>query len=962
MNHNFWIPSYSLVTNLKHFLPHKTPISHSQPPRASSNPQNVALSRRKSPPPSRESKEILQQRLEKAVHFRDVDACIYLLQNSKHLYLKHTDMRALVATAFAHRTPDLAIALVQSLPPPDKKKSFSVLMKECLVRRDVQSLDSVLSARAASGFPEDAYTASARITALGSAGRVQDAYAMLTNVWERPECRTVEVCNAAIGAAAFGRSWDTAEASFNLLTSSGICADIVTYNSLIKAAGAAGLGVAKIKRLFSLLQRSGLAPSHQTYTVLFSAIAKSSTSSSSSSPLLDTNINMPLNNSALACTQDEEHEEEEQDDIIATPLDMWLFHTFHSMDLTPNDYILSAFFSAVAATPSCSRPQLESIFTILAEARSRGPLNDTVYTTLLKLITRHGMAERAVDVWRAAQQDGVVLSSHIFSALFAACAAGTSPALVDVALDAYDELREWWEALDKERIPDWAERDALWAYNSLLHFVGADGRLDEALGIFESMKRDGPLPDMITFNTVIAAAAQCGDRQVAVDLFREMTKAGIEPSERTYGALLHAFAKLGDADGASGVIQSLIDAGIQPNTVMYTSFLHALVTSGTPASLDAAFSLAEEMQARGCELTQVTYGCLLLACDKLGGDVDRAFRVYQQACDQGIMPSDEMHDILIGVCTKGGRLDDALELVKAMARTHAALQQHTMDSLVRALSGSYPLRALRMLGLMQAKGMGPSPATYQALVTSCARASESAEALTLYKSMKAQGMELNGVAGSALITCLCAQSQQLGLGFLEQAVGVYSEMMLTAFQNQEMGHYQEVGDDVATPGVLREYKNKNNPNMMRQKKSALPKRAAVPDANALAALTQAFAVRGDFRAAWKYYKQLRRSSAGMEEACISQRRMFEVLIEGFCRGGGRRWIEPSSCLMIGRRPAVIGLFGVVVEVVVVVMVVVVVPLLLQMKRGSLGRFHRHRRRHHHRHHKQQRQRRIKYQS
>ncbi len=62
----------------------------------------------------------------------------------------------------------------------------------------------------------------------------------------------------------------------------------------------------------------------------------------------------------------------------------------------------------------------------------------------------------------------------------------------------------------------------------------------------------------------------------------------------------------------------------------------------------------EEMQQEGVEPTAVTYGCLLVACEQLG-DVERAFQLYKQACERGIVPTDECHNILINVCAATGR-------------------------------------------------------------------------------------------------------------------------------------------------------------------------------------------------------------------------------------------------------------------------------------------------------------------
>lgn len=50
---------------------------------------------------------------------------------------------------------------------------------------------------------------------------------------------------------------------------------------------------------------------------------------------------------------------------------------------------------------------------------------------------------------------------------------------------------------------------------------------------------------------------------------------------------------------------------------------------------------------------------------------------------------------------------------------------------------------------------------------------------------------------------------------------------------------------------------------------------------------QAFAASNDLRSAAKYYKQLRRSGrSGLAAVSVSQRRMWELLIENYCRQVG----------------------------------------------------------------------------
>ena len=63
----------------------------------------------------------------------------------------------------------------------------------------------------------------------------------------------------------------------------------------------------------------------------------------------------------------------------------------------------------------------------------------------------------------------------------------------------------------------------------------------------------------------------------------------------------------------------------------------------------------EEMKAAGnLAPTATTYGCLLMVCARQG-DVEKAFHLYEEAYDTGVLATDECHNILIGICSDAGR-------------------------------------------------------------------------------------------------------------------------------------------------------------------------------------------------------------------------------------------------------------------------------------------------------------------
>lgn len=163
--------------------------------------------------------------------------------------------------------------------------------------------------------------------------------------------------------------------------------------------------------------------------------------------------------------------------------------------------------------------------------------------------------------------------------------------------------------------------------------------------------------------------------------------------------------------------------------------------------------------------------CFLACCMPSGGTPTLSARPYC-SCSQGVVPSDQMHDMLISMCTQEQRLEEAVDLVKRLARRQpspgsasaalaaaaaagaaagsalgapipsaaaeaagaaaaavgggsppsspragggsgassasaSGLQEHTLNSLIRALCGKYPDRALRLLSLCQVR-MRPS--------------------------------------------------------------------------------------------------------------------------------------------------------------------------------------------------------------------------------------------------------------
>lgn len=145
-------------------------------------------------------------------------------------------------------------------------------MRECSRRGDVEGVLRAVAQRAAAGVPPSPHTHSAVIAALGNAGRGAEALAAFDAAWAAADCRNTAVANAAISACARQGDWDGARRVAGAMERHRVGKDTITYNSLMKAAGAAGL-LPEVVSLYRELRAAPLKPSPVTFATVYTAAA-----------------------------------------------------------------------------------------------------------------------------------------------------------------------------------------------------------------------------------------------------------------------------------------------------------------------------------------------------------------------------------------------------------------------------------------------------------------------------------------------------------------------------------------------------------------------------------------------------------------------------------------------------------------------------------------------------------------
>jgi pentatricopeptide repeat protein len=74
-----------------------------------------------------------------------------------------------------------------------------------------------------------------------------------------------------------------------------------------------------------------------------------------------------------------------------------------------------------------------------------------------------------------------------------------------------------------------------------------NGKFEKAIEVFDSMKKDGIEPAVVTYNIMFDAYNKSGKVERAIEMFDSMKKDGIEPDVVTHTTMINAYAKSGFA-------------------------------------------------------------------------------------------------------------------------------------------------------------------------------------------------------------------------------------------------------------------------------------------------------------------------------------------------------------------------------------------------------------------------------
>lgn len=414
----------------------------------------------------------------------------------------------------------------------------------------------------------------------------------------------------------------------------------------------------------------------------------------------------------------------------------------------------------------------EAKFLRLAEeivrfVRARGGMTVAMYSALMKVYAYCGMYDSACDLYDRICEDGLQPDSIMYGCLMKfAVECGRT--------DLSRKLSELVPTLDIHN------------YMSLIRACGRDKDVNRAFALLDRLKASNVVAvDVAVCNCVLDVCVTAGNLVRARELAESMRRAG-SSDIITYNTLLKGHCQAGDLCSAKKLLEEMREAGQKPNDVSYNCLVNAAVNLKT-GDLREAWAIVDMMEKDGISPDHYTLSIIMKALKRVRGgkDVQRALvlldrtqvnicsdEILLNACLETCIKHHEMHRLesfvasfkksalkasvhTYGTLIKAGSCLKDIEQCWVFWRTmeqrcmvpSAIVLGCMLDALVSNLQID---EAVNLLNQWKDR-VPPNTVIYSTIFKGLANTQQSVRAMSLWRQMRVEGVEMNTVLYNSVI-------------------------------------------------------------------------------------------------------------------------------------------------------------------------------------------------------------------
>jgi pentatricopeptide repeat domain-containing protein 1 len=300
------------------------------------------------------------------------------------------------------------------------------------------------------------------------------------------------------------------------------------------------------------------------------------------------------------------------------------------------------------------------------------------------------------------------------------------------------------------------------AYHVAITACARGGAWKEGIRLLEECKNvTGTPANVVAYTAAISGCEYAGEWKHAFFLLDRMRKEGIEPNEMTMVSVLGACAV------ACG--QEDIEADSEERPLAYTkamSLLNVLKRDSTIVNpniqiynvgikvcaeakdIDGAFRILEDIKEAGIERTEITYGSIMTACERVGC-VQSASKAFRMMREDNIEPNEIIYGAAISCCRKAKEPQRAVLLLKKMIKEELSPNVACLNTVLIAQTDakrrSDSESVLQVFKLMKSKFIDdrgrPNRQTYNILINFFAATKQPGAAEAFLENMRQAGFK-----------------------------------------------------------------------------------------------------------------------------------------------------------------------------------------------------------------------------
>lgn len=223
-------------------------------------------------------------------------------------------------------------------------------------------------------------------------------------------------------------------------------------------------------------------------------------------------------------------------------------------------------------------------------------------------------------------------------------------------IDGYARLRDVDSA--ENLFIQMPERDII-SWTTMIDCYSQNKRYREALVVFHEMIKNGISPDEVTMATVISACAHLGALDLGKEIHLYVMQNGFDLDVYIGSALIDMYAKCGSLNRSLLVFFKLREK----NLFCWNAVIEGLAAHGY---VEKALTMFHKMEKEKIKPNGVTFISVLSACTH-AGLIEEGRKIFERMTfDFSIPPEIEHYGCMVDLLSKGGLLEEALLLIRAM--------------------------------------------------------------------------------------------------------------------------------------------------------------------------------------------------------------------------------------------------------------------------------------------------------